>query len=191
MRRLHQALSGRNAGMTRHAAELRTEVSVRWTSGTLADVMSTAATYAVQTLDGLQFMAVPLQQLTSSIDSWLFRCDELSYGRDNRQLPGRSIDMAAQALNECGVSVDRICRRLARPSTMSGRYRWEERASARLNGMYFVSLSPEKMPHFICSRSCDVYRCLSCITCNNVIRAELTAYLSTESCSADLANAAC
>jgi hypothetical protein len=135
---LQNALNARNARMTAHAAQLRTEVSVRWTSGPFADVLSTAALYAVQTLDGLQFMTVPLQQIASSVECWTFRCEELGHRRDSSQLARRDVDLAAQALNECGVSSDQIRRRLARPSTLTGKYRWENRAAATENGILFV-----------------------------------------------------
>lgn len=136
MQRLHDVLQRRNVTMIRHAAELRVEISIRWTNGSLADVMSTAAVYAVQTLDGLEYMAVPLTQITSSISTWAARCDELTHGRDNTRMSARSLDLAAHALNECGVSTDRIDRRLERPSSVTGRYGYDEPAPATVDGMY-------------------------------------------------------
>jgi len=137
IRHLHHALIGRNASMTRHVAELRTEVSVRWSTGTLADVLQTAAEYAVQTLDGLQFMAVPLEQIVSSVERWAGVCEELCNGRDDIQLSERAIDMAAHAMNECGVAVDRVLRLLTHPSAVTGKYRWEERPTAPVDGIIF------------------------------------------------------
>ena len=138
MRCLLDTLNGRNASLIRHAAQLRTEVSVRWSTGTLADVLQTAAVYAVQTLDGLQLMAVPWHQITSSIETYIFRCDELSYGRDDTRLSRREVDMAAQAMNECGVAVDRVLRLLKPPSPVTGKYQWEDRPTSptsTVNGM--------------------------------------------------------
>jgi len=143
MRRLHGTLSGCSASLMRHAAQLRTEISVRWSTGTLADVLRTAAVYAVQTLDGLQLMAVPWRMLTSSIETYIFKCEDLAYGRDDSLLSGRQIDMAAQAMNECGVAVDRVLRLLKPPNSITGKYRWEERPTSPTttpNGMYDLDM---------------------------------------------------
>lgn len=112
MGRLQQALEARDNRLTRHAAQLRVEVSLRWTSDSLADVMHTAAQFAVQTLDGLCYMPVPLDQLKTSIAGWVSQCESLGHGRDSNELSKRRLDLAARALNECGVATDRILRRL-------------------------------------------------------------------------------
>jgi len=167
MRRLQLILCDRNASMAAHAAQLRTEISVRWTSGTLADVLSTAALYAVQTLDGLQFMAVPLQQIASSVESWIFRCEELGHRRDGSRLVRRDINMAAHALNECGVSTDQIRRRLQRPNTATGQYGWEDREAATEDGKrhkYFYSiLCALSAVYFVAIKHYYLQRVTSCI----------------------------
>jgi len=103
--------------------------------------MSTCARYAVQTLDGLQFMPVPLEILRASIASWTSRMNEISRGRDSTSLSRRAIDIAAQVLNECGVASDQVRRRLHRPSDVTGKYRWEERPAATDGKHFFKFIS--------------------------------------------------